>query len=161
MASLSPGAYIDALNPSTRLSFPEVKELATSLSNTLVKSYGLRPCETVSLFATNSIYYPVAMWAALRVGGRINGASPAYGVDEMVHAMRTAGSKIVFTLPACLEVVVQAAGILGIGKERVVLLEGEVDGVRSLGELVEKGRMLGEVPVAAIPEGKSNRDVCG
>lgn len=68
------------------------------------------------------------MWAALRVGGRINGASPAYGVDEMVHAMRTAGTKIVFTLPACLEVVVEAVGVLGMGRERVVLLEGKVEG---------------------------------
>jgi 4-coumarate--CoA ligase len=138
-----------------------VKELATRLSNTLVKIYGLLPGETVSLFATNSIYYPVAMWAALRVGGRVNGASPAYGVDEMVHAMRTAGCRIVFTLPACLEVAVQAAGVLGIGRERVVLLEGRVEGVRSLGELIEEGRRLEEVPVKGIPEGKSNRDVCG
>jgi 4-coumarate--CoA ligase len=101
------------------------------------------------------------MWAALRVGGRVNGASPAYGVDEMVHAMRTAGTRIVFTLPACLEVVVEAAGVLGMERERVVLLEGKVNGVRSLGELIEEGRVLGEVPVEGVPEGKSNRDVCG
>jgi 4-coumarate--CoA ligase len=157
----SPGAYIDALNPSSRLSFQEVKTLATNLSNTLVKTYGLLPGETVSLFASNSIYYPVAMWAALRVGGRVNGASPAYGVDEMVHAMMTAGSRIIFTLPACLEVVVEAAGVLGIGRESIVLLEGKVKGVRSLGELIEEGRGLGEVPVEGIPEGMSNKDVCG
>jgi hypothetical protein len=36
-----------------------------------------------------------------------------------------------------------------------------VDGVRSLGELIEEGRGLGEVPVEGISEGKSNRDVCG
>jgi 4-coumarate--CoA ligase len=115
----------------------------------------------VSLFASNRIYYPVAMWATLRVGGRVNGASPAYGVEEMVHAMKTAGSRIIFTLPACLETVVQAAGDLGIEKDRVVLLEGEVEGVRSLGELIEEGRGLMEVPVEGIPEGKSNSDVCG
>jgi 4-coumarate--CoA ligase len=109
----------------------------------------------VSLFASNRIYYPVAMWATLRVGGRVNGASPAYGVEEMVHAMKTAGSRIIFTLPACLETVVQAAGDLGIEKDRVV------EGVRSLGELIEEGRGLMEVPVEGIPEGKSNSDVCG
>jgi 4-coumarate--CoA ligase len=157
----SPGAYIDALNPSSRLSFPDVKQLATNLSNTLVKSYGLHPGETVSLFASNSIYYPVAMWAALRVGGRVNGASPAYGVDEMVHTMKTAGSRIVFTLPACLEVVVEAAGVLGIGRERIVLLEGSVEGARSLRELIEEGRGLEEAPDEGSPEGMSNKDVCG
>lgn len=101
------------------------------------------------------------MWAALRVGGRVNGASPAYGVEEMVHAMRTAGSRVVFTLPSSLEVAVQAAGVLGIERERVILLEGCVEGWRSVGELIEEGRGLGEVPVEGIPEGRSNRDVCG
>jgi acyl-CoA synthetase (AMP-forming)/AMP-acid ligase II len=161
IGNLSPGAYIDALNPSSRLSFPKVKELATNLSNTLVKTYGVLPGETVSLFASNSIYYPVAMWAALRVGGRVNGASPAYGVDEMVHAIKTAESKIVFTLPACLEVVVEAAKVLGIGRKRIVLLEGSVKGVRSLRELIDEGRGLNEVPVEGIPEGMSNKHVCG
>jgi len=161
IGSQSPGAYIDALNPSSRLCFPKVKELATNLSNTLVKKYGLLPSETVSLFASNSIYYPVAMWAALRVGGRVNGASPAYGVDEMVHAMRTAGSRIIFTLPSCLDVVVEAAEVLGIGRDRIVLLEGSAEGVRTLGELIEEGKGLDEVPVEGVPEGKSNKDVCG
>ena len=79
----------------------------------------------------------------------------------MVHAMRTAGTKIVFTLPACLEVVVAAAGVLGMGRETVILLEGKADGVRSLGEQIEEGGRLREVPVEGIPEEKSNRDVCG
>jgi 4-coumarate--CoA ligase len=57
----------------------------------------------------------------------------------MVHAMKTAGSRIIFTLPACLEAVVQAAGDLGIEKDGIVLLEGEVEGMRSLGELIEEG----------------------
>jgi 4-coumarate--CoA ligase len=75
--------------------------------------------------------------------------------------MKTAGSRIVFTLPACLEVVVEAAGILGIGRERIVLLEGSVEGARSLRELIEEGRGLEEAPVEGIPEGMSNKDVCG
>jgi len=101
------------------------------------------------------------MWAALRVGGRVNGASPAYGVEEMAHAMRTAGSKIVFTLPSCLEVAAEAAKVVGIARERIVLLEGKVEGWRSLRELIEEGKGMDEVPVEKIPAGKSNRDVCG
>ena len=138
-----------------------MKTLATNLSNALVNTYGLQPGDTVSLFATNSIYYPVAMWATLRVGGRVNGASPAYGVEEMVHAMKTAGSSIVFTLPSCLEIAVEAAGTVGIARERIVLLEGKAEGVRSLGELIEEGARMDEAPVEGIRTGKSNRDVCG
>lgn len=155
------GAYIDALNSSSRLSFSEVKEVATYLSNVLVQSYGLAPSDTVSLFASNSIYYPVAIWAALRVGGRVNGASPAYGIEEMVHAMKTANSSIVFTLPSCLEVATKAAEIVGLGKERIVLLEGTVEGIRNLNDLIEEGKRLNEVPIWEIPASMSNKDVCG
>jgi 4-coumarate--CoA ligase len=155
------GSYIDALNPSSRLSFSSVKDIATDLSNVLIRSYGLEPSQTVSLFASNSIYYPVAIWAALRVGGRVNGASPAYGVDEMVHAMKTADSKIVFTLPSCLENAIRAAEIVGLGKERIILLEGKVEGSRNLTELIEEGGRMEEVPVWSIPVGKTNKDICG
>lgn len=159
--SNTPGAYIDALDPSSRLSFAQVKEHATHLSNALVHSYNLQPGETVSLFATNSIWYPVAMWAALRVGGRINGASPAYGVDEMVHAMKTAGSRIIFTLPSCLEVAIEAAKIVGLSRDRIFLLEGHTNGVRCLKDLMKEGKQMEETPVWRIPAGKTNRDICG
>jgi hypothetical protein len=155
------GAYIDALDPSSRLPFYEVKDLATNLSNTLVQSYGLTPGDTISLFAGNSIYYPVAIWAALRVGGRVNGASPAYGIEEMVHAMKTANSKIIFTLPSCLEVATQAAEIVGLGKDRIILLEGSVEGTRDLEDLIGEGKRLRQVPIWKIPAGSSNKDVCG
>lgn len=101
------------------------------------------------------------MWAALRVGGRINGASPAYGVDEMVHAMKTADSKIIFTLPSCLDVSVQAAKAVGLGRDRIILLEGEMQGVRTLGDMIEEGEKLEEAPVWQIPVGKTNKDICG
>lgn len=155
------GAYIDASDPSSRLSFYEVKEVATQLSNALVRSYGLAPGDTVSLFAGNSIYYPVAIWAALRVGGRVNGASPAYGVEEMVHAMKTANSSIVFTLPSCLEIATQAAKVVGLEKDRIILLEGSVAGTRNLEDLIGEGKRLDEVPVWKLPAGLSNKDICG
>ncbi|GAB7329465.1 hypothetical protein MBLNU13_g01245t1 [Cladosporium sp. NU13] len=157
----TPGAYIDASDPSSRLSFNEVKEVATHLSNTLVRSYGLEPGDTVSLFAGNSIYYPIAIWAALRVGGRVNGASPAYGVEEMVHAMKTANSRIVFTLPSCLDIATQAAKVVGLEKDRIVLLEGSAGGTRNLKDLIGEGKRLDEVPVWTLPTGSSNKDICG
>jgi 4-coumarate--CoA ligase len=155
------GAYIDASDPSSRLSFHEVKEVATHLSNALVNSYGLAPGDTVSLFAGNSIYYPVAIWAALRVGGRVNGASPAYGVEEMVHAMKTANSKIIFTLPSCLDIATQAAKVVGLENDRIILLEGSAEGTRNLQNLISEGKQMEEVPVWKIPAGSSNKEICG
>lgn len=61
------------------LSYADIKVHSTHLSTALVKNYGLKEGETVSLFAPNTVWYPVAMFGTLRAGGVVSGASPAYG----------------------------------------------------------------------------------
>lgn len=79
----------------------------------------------------------------------------------MVHAMKTANSKIVFTLPSCLDIATQAAKIAGLDKERIVLLEGTVKGIRDLQSLIDDGKHLKRVSTWNIPAGKTNKDICG
>ncbi|CAK7200312.1 hypothetical protein SEUCBS139899_003003 [Sporothrix eucalyptigena] len=146
-----------------RLDFFQVKEHATNLSTALVKRYGLREQDTVSLFSPSSIWYPVAMFAVLRAGGRVNGASPAYGEAEMTSALQTAKAKYVLTVPASLPVALAAAKAAGIPNERVFLLEGEADGFTTLKTLLEIGKSYGEngqSPQFRVPAGKTN-DICG
>ena len=57
------------------------------LSSALVREYGLRPDDTISLFSTNTIWYPVAMWAMIRAGRSFSlrtefSADSAYKVVE-------------------------------------------------------------------------------
>lgn len=101
------------------------------------------------------------MWATVRAGGRVNGASPSYGVDEMVHALKTAGTKVLFTLPASLDIALQAARKVGLGTERVILLEGDVEGVKTLHDLVQEARYCEHVDAWTIPAGMTNRNICG
>jgi acyl-CoA synthetase (AMP-forming)/AMP-acid ligase II len=61
------GSYINAVTKE-RIDFAEVKQKATLLCSALTQEYGLKPDDTVSLFSTNTIWYPVAMWAILRAG---------------------------------------------------------------------------------------------
>ncbi|KAK6431979.1 hypothetical protein LTR95_011853 [Oleoguttula sp. CCFEE 5521] len=163
---LGNGSYTDTSTLQS-LSFPAVRDLATLLSTSLVHLYNLQPGKTVSLFAGNSILYPVAMWAAVRVGARVNGANPAYGVVETCEALRVAGTSVLFVGPEGLGVALEAVERVGMGRERVVVLceeaewDGKMQGVRSLGELVELGRKLEEVLEWSIPSGLTNKDVCG
>lgn len=90
------GGYHNAVTKET-LNWRQVKETATFLSTALVKKYGLKEGETVALFSQNTIWYPVAMHATLRVGGKVSGASPAYNVEEMTYALQKADAKFVFT----------------------------------------------------------------
>jgi 4-coumarate--CoA ligase len=90
------GGFTDAVTKE-RLGYKDLKEKATYVSTALVKKYGLQVGETVALFSQNTIYYPLAMHAALRVGGKVSGASPAYNIEEMTYALEKADAKFIFT----------------------------------------------------------------
>lgn len=51
-----------------RVNWAQVKEYSTYISTALVRKYGLKEGQTVSLFSQNSIWYPVVMLGALRAG---------------------------------------------------------------------------------------------
>jgi 4-coumarate--CoA ligase len=61
------GGFTNAITKE-RIDFLQLKEYATHLSTALVKRYGLKEQETVSLFSQNTVWYPVAMYATLRAG---------------------------------------------------------------------------------------------
>lgn len=101
------------------------------------------------------------MHATLRVGGKVSGASPAYNVEEMTYALKTADAKFLMTHPNSMEVAVQAAKNAGIPKENLFLLEGAVDGHTTIKELIDMGRKEKEQsPYYTIPKGKTNFDIC-
>lgn len=155
------GGFTNAITKE-KLSWKQVKEVATYISTALVKKYGLKPGETVALFSQNTIWYPVAMHATLRVGGKISGASPAYNVEEMTYALEKADAKFLMTHPNSMEVATAAAKNVGISKDRLILLEGELDGYTTIKDLIEMGRKEAEqTPYWTIPKGKTNFDICG
>ncbi|KAH7142764.1 hypothetical protein B0J13DRAFT_445022 [Dactylonectria estremocensis] len=146
-----------------RLDFFQVKEHSTHVSIALVEKYGLQVTDTVALFSQNTIWYPVAMFATLRVGGRVSGASPSYSVDEMTGALRTAKAKFIMTVPSSIEVALGAAKRAGIPREHIFLLEGELHGYTSMKQLLEIGKGYGEesqTPFFRVPKGEKN-DICG
>jgi 4-coumarate--CoA ligase len=153
--------FTDAVTKET-LNWKQVKESATYLSTALVKKYGLKETETVSLFSANTVWYPVAMHATLRVGGRVSGASPAYNEEEMTYALRKADAKFLMTHPDSMHVAIKSAKNVGLAQENIFLLEGSLEGFKSIKTLIEEGKQLGEqVPVWSIPKGKTNFDICG
>lgn len=72
--------------------------MSTYVSTALVKKYGLKVGDTVALFSQNNIWYPIAMHATLRVGGKVSGASPAYNLDEMTYALQKGEAKFLMTV---------------------------------------------------------------
>lgn len=81
----------------------------------------------------------------------------------MTYALKTANAKFLMTVPSSMDVAAAAAQNAGIPKERVILLEGHLDGYTTVKQLIESGRSYGEdgqVPSFKIPKGKKNKEVC-
>ncbi|KAI1434143.1 acetyl-CoA synthetase-like protein [Xylaria sp. CBS 124048] len=154
--------FVDAVTKE-RVSWKDVKENATYISTVLVRDYDLKAGDTVSLFSRNTIWYPVMVFASMRVGGVVSGASPSYNVEEMTYALRTANAKFIATHPLSMDVAAQAASNVGIPKKHIFLLEGQLDGYTTVKELINRGKKYGhhdQVPYAKLPPGKKNKDVC-
>jgi len=146
-----------------RVNWADVKKYSTYISTALVKKYGLKEGETVSLFSQNTVWYPVAMFAGLRVGAKISGASPAYNVEEMTFALKTADAKFLMTTPGSMEIASASAKAAGLPQSNVFLLEGELPGYTTIQDLIRIGQSYGEsgqAPAFKIPPGKKNKDVC-
>ncbi|KAL6246257.1 hypothetical protein RBB50_006492 [Rhinocladiella similis] len=146
------------------LSYADLKTHSTHLSTVLVKKYGLKQGQTVALFSPNTVWYPCAMFGALRAGGVVSGASPAYNVEEMSYALKTAEAKFLFTVPGSMAVAAAAAKNAGIPREHVFLLEGTMAGFTNMSELLEIGKSYGssnQIEQFRLPPGKKNKDVCG
>ncbi|KAL4978971.1 hypothetical protein BDW66DRAFT_157839 [Aspergillus desertorum] len=124
------GSFVDAITKES-IRYDALSDLTTYVSTALVRDYGLRPGDTVALFSPNTIWYPVAMLAVVRAGGVISGASPAYSIEEMSYALKTANAKYLMTVPSSMDVAIPAAKDAGIPAERIFLLEGGREGFSS------------------------------
>lgn len=75
--------------------------------------------------------------------------------------MRTAETKLVFTLPGSLQNTLAAAQATGIPMDHVFLLEGESAGVQNAQQMIEQASLYPPTPSWSVPAGMSNKDVCG
>ncbi|CAG7561829.1 unnamed protein product [Fusarium equiseti] len=142
------------------ISYRTVKVYATSLSSVLVTKYGLQQNDTVIVYGKNSIWYPIATLATIRVGAVACGVSPEYTVDELTYSLKTSKAKIVFATVDNIDKAHAAAAKVRIPRDNVLLLEGSVKDSTNIQMLLDHSTRGREVPAFEIPEGKTNRDVC-
>jgi 4-coumarate--CoA ligase len=146
-----------------RLTYHDIREHSIHLATALRNFYALKEGEVVSICAPNSIWYPVAMFGAMRLGAIAALSSPGYTVDEMIHAFKTVGCRFVFASESSLDVVRKAAAMVGIDIRNIFIVDGNVDGFKSVSELVDLGKQFGndaQVMPFLLPKGKDNSQVC-
>ncbi|KAF5695338.1 phenylacetyl ligase [Fusarium denticulatum] len=154
----APG-FTDAITKE-HITFQSLKNHATTLSSALVTNYNIGQNDTVVVFAKNSIWYPVATLAAVRIGAVACGVSPEYTVDEFYYSLKTSKAKAIFATIDNFDIASAAAKKAGIAPKNVLLLEGSRQGATSIREILENSQHLAETLALQVADGKTNRDIC-
>lgn len=90
-------------------------------------------------------------WATHRLSGISSPANAAYSVEELVHQLKSSGSKALFTCVPLLPVALEAASKCGIPKNRVYILnmpkeatggKGSPREYKTVDQLIEEGKSL-------------------
>lgn len=80
----------------------------------------------------------------------------------MTYALKTANARFLATSSTSIEVAAKAAANVGLPKDDVFLLEGELPGHTTIRQLISMGQNYGndQTHSVPIPVGKKNKDVC-
>ena len=81
----------------------------------------------------------------------------------MTYALEKSEACFLITVASSMKVAATAARKAGIPQKNVFLLEGEMDGFKTIKDLIDLGREAGEkgqVKPFVIPPGKKSHDVC-
>jgi acyl-CoA synthetase (AMP-forming)/AMP-acid ligase II len=70
---------------------------------------GFKTGDTLLMFAPNLPEWPIAALGAMAVGGVVSGANPMYSAGDLAHQIHDANARFVFTIPAFLATVREAA----------------------------------------------------
>lgn len=152
------GAFCDA-QTGDRISFDVLKQYATDLSTVLARKYGLKERCNIAIACENSIWYPVVVFAALRLGAVVTAISPSYGPEELVRALRISKSTLIFTDKTSIKAASAAVSELHIPSECIIRLD-RVSGQEGVADLVRHGLRMQPIPQSPIPVCRKSSETC-
>jgi 4-coumarate--CoA ligase len=144
------------------ISFQDVVALATSLSTTLAEYYGIVPGDGVCILASNSIWYPIALFAAIRLGAVVTCSSPEYNTDEALYILKSAEAKVIFADLVALDTVRNAANMTGFDLDHIIRIEPPKSSTDScsIQNLIVQGSRRNPIDPFELRPGQHNKDVC-
>lgn len=105
--------------------FEECKENTDLLSVALAERCDIKPDTRAGIYVTNSISFPIAVWATHRLGATVSPANPAFMAKELSFQLETSNSKLLFVSedPVSLKNGFEAAKLANIPRDRVVIVQ--------------------------------------
>jgi len=78
-----------------KLTFSQFNSLVNRLANYLSEQFQLQKGERVCLFAQNSIEFPIAFFAILKLGGIVIPVNSFFKAEELSHVIKNSQSRLV------------------------------------------------------------------
>ncbi|KAH7194687.1 hypothetical protein DER44DRAFT_903308 [Fusarium oxysporum] len=124
------------------LSFHDLKSIATIVSTILHREYDVRPGQKIAIIGQNSIWYPVAMLAASRLGAVVTLLPPGSMRDDLMYFLGTSKTALVFTDEGTVDEVTAACKAIGLSAKNILRFDGSKDEINSLQNLRQRGESL-------------------
>ncbi|KAF1810597.1 4-coumarate-CoA ligase [Eremomyces bilateralis CBS 781.70] len=130
--------HIDAANPSNYLTKSTTISLTEQFAHAFRTRFGIGAAgpnhDVVVGFSSLQILLPVAFYGTVAAGGVFSAASHSFTPAELARQVTQGDAKLLITSADLVEVAVEAAGICGLGLDRVLVLESDAGkwGMRSV-----------------------------
>jgi long-chain acyl-CoA synthetase len=130
------------------ITYKELDEAVDHFASGLHK-IGVKKGDVVSLLLPNSYQYVVGYYACMRIGAIASGVNPTYKPMEVLHQLKTVGTKYLIVLDALYEPTV--APIIGESPVEKVIVTNIVDLVKM--SIIKRtlGKMLKKIPTGPTP----------
>ncbi|RJO71505.1 MAG: long-chain fatty acid--CoA ligase [Myxococcales bacterium] len=130
------------------MTYRELDEAVDHFASGLAK-LGVKKGDVVSMILPNSFQYVVAYYAAVRIGAIASGVNPTYKPMEVLHQLKTVGTKVLITLDALYESTV--APIIEQSPIQKLVVTNIVDMAKIPALKKWLGKLLKKIPTGVTP----------
>lgn len=86
----------------------------------------MKPGDRVLLFSGNNLFFPVAFLGIVMAGGIFTGANPGFVARELAYQLKDSDAAFLLCTDSSLELGIEAAGSIGMGRERIFRFDDEL-----------------------------------
>lgn len=142
-------SFSEAANPDRYFTTHDFRLWCQRFAAGLRKS-GVQTGDRVLLFSGNNLFFPVVFMGTIMAGCIFSGANPTFTPSELAYQLQDSGSTYLICAGASIDTGIEAAGLAGLGQDRVfvfddALYEGQGQG--------QKGCKHWKELVAPVEEG--------
>ncbi|KAE8327186.1 hypothetical protein BDV39DRAFT_193085 [Aspergillus sergii] len=138
--------FLDAERPDTHYFTTHDFRLWSQRFAAGLRKSGLRPGDRVLMFSGNDLFFPVVFMGVIMAGGIFTGAIPMPVPRELAYQLGDSGATYMICARASLDTGLEAARLVGLGRDRVFVFDNTLYDGHGVGE--KTCRYWGELVVS-------------